>query len=379
MKCGARIADDSKFCTKCGAPVEGSLGEATPSGGSEGDVANDGDRTERLSSQDEAGGEPAVAMPPASEPAAAAAVAMPPAGDGSRAHPSSSPDMTAPLPTVSDAPSSRGHRAPVIAACIAVVLIALVTAGIVLWSTLGRPASDAADTPVEQDAGDVSEAAATLSLTSVDTSAFPQIDIDVTITADDGSACAGLAGDDVTFKEGPYGSETDPVVESFSDQGDGSYHVELTSTAAESDSSTVRRLTLAMTKASGMSGNALWTFSLPDDASDAARQPVAPPPAPDPSTTDYLLPASSSRLIGATELNGFTDWELCLARNEIYARHGREFNNERIQAYFNDKSWYTPRYTPSSFDENVTLSDIELKNIDTIVTVERARGSSYVS
>lgn len=95
------------------------------------------------------------------------------------------------------------------------------------------------------------------------------------------------------------------------------------------------------------------------------------------SSQDYILPNSSTELISEQDLEGLSDWELYIARNEIYARHGRGFKNKDLQEYFGSKSWYVERYTPEEFDANPTLSDIELQNVETIHNVEKARGSSH--
>lgn len=97
----------------------------------------------------------------------------------------------------------------------------------------------------------------------------------------------------------------------------------------------------------------------------------------EPSSQDYILPNSSTELISEQDLEGLSDWELYIARNEIYARHGRGFKNKDLQEYFGSKSWYVERYTPEEFDANPTLSDIELQNVETIHNVEKARGSSH--
>ena len=95
------------------------------------------------------------------------------------------------------------------------------------------------------------------------------------------------------------------------------------------------------------------------------------------SSQDYILPNSSTELISEQDLEGLSDWELYIARNEIYARHGRGFKNKDLQEYFGSKSWYVERYTSEEFDANPTLSDIELQNVETIHNVEKARGSSH--
>lgn len=80
---------------------------------------------------------------------------------------------------------------------------------------------------------------------------------------------------------------------------------------------------------------------------------------------EYILPDSSSRVIDPSEFGDFSINDMQMAINEIYARHGRRFGNEGIQAYFDSKSWYAGTIEPDAFDESV-LSDVEKENIDTL-------------
>ena len=41
-----------------------------------------------------------------------------------------------------------------------------------------------------------------------------------------------------------------------------------------------------------------------------------------------------------SEVSGLSDWQLLIARNEIYARHGLGFKDESLREYFQSKSWY---------------------------------------
>lgn len=81
---------------------------------------------------------------------------------------------------------------------------------------------------------------------------------------------------------------------------------------------------------------------------------------------DYILPQSATRKLTAADLEDIKDnaWMLKLARNEIFARYGREFNDQALQEYFDSKDWYDPIYSPEDFDANVTdiVSDMEMKN-----------------
>lgn len=97
-------------------------------------------------------------------------------------------------------------------------------------------------------------------------------------------------------------------------------------------------------------------------------------------SNSYVLPNSASHSYSTSELSHLTDWELYLARNEIYARHGRRFNNDDLQRYFNAQSWYTPVYSPEDFDarSGSILSSVEQNNASTILSVEQARGSAYI-
>lgn len=93
------------------------------------------------------------------------------------------------------------------------------------------------------------------------------------------------------------------------------------------------------------------------------------------SAGDYILPDSSTRLYSASELQSYSQYELMLARNEIYARHGRGFNDQEIRQYFQSKSWYQQRYTAEEFDSlpNSPLTSIEQQNIKTIYDVEHSK------
>ena len=90
------------------------------------------------------------------------------------------------------------------------------------------------------------------------------------------------------------------------------------------------------------------------------------------SVAEYVIPDSHTRLVSASELYGLTKEELRIARNEIYARHGRMFKDESLQAYFNSKSWYVPIYSPDEFPTSL-LNDIERKNVETIKAEEATR------
>ena len=95
--------------------------------------------------------------------------------------------------------------------------------------------------------------------------------------------------------------------------------------------------------------------------------------------SDYILPKSDSRYFSTSELADLSNYELYLARNEIFARHGREFKNQDLRDYFSAQSWYVPKYSGEKFDSLDLLNDYEKKNADTIRSIEQDRGSSYLN
>lgn len=88
---------------------------------------------------------------------------------------------------------------------------------------------------------------------------------------------------------------------------------------------------------------------------------------------DYIIPESDTRLITEEDISGMNADACKLARNEIYARHGRIFADEGLNNYFNAQTWYVGFLTADEFDDSV-LSDIERKNLDTIVQYEKKQG-----
>lgn len=88
---------------------------------------------------------------------------------------------------------------------------------------------------------------------------------------------------------------------------------------------------------------------------------------------EYLLPGSDETYISMSDLKGFSAEDCRIARNEIYARHGRKFNDEALQSYFNDKGWYQGTINPDDFNENM-LNEYEKANRDLIVEYEKKSG-----
>lgn len=81
------------------------------------------------------------------------------------------------------------------------------------------------------------------------------------------------------------------------------------------------------------------------------------------SVGEYILPNSSSAYLNQEDVKNLSAEELRIARNEIYARHGRKFQTQDLQDYFNSKAWYHGTIEPADFTENM-LNDIEKKNAE---------------
>ena len=91
---------------------------------------------------------------------------------------------------------------------------------------------------------------------------------------------------------------------------------------------------------------------------------------------EYILPNSDREYISWSDLEGLSEWEVRIARNEIMARHGRKFNTESLQEYFNSCSWYEGTVEPADFDRNyeTILNQYEKKNAETIKEYEKEKG-----
>ena len=96
-------------------------------------------------------------------------------------------------------------------------------------------------------------------------------------------------------------------------------------------------------------------------------------------TVDYALPNSSARKLDGFDIDHLTEVQLCVARNEILARHGWIFDDALLREYFYSKEWYKPSIPGKQFDYSV-LSSIEQANISLIQVYEkRAEGISWSS
>lgn len=75
----------------------------------------------------------------------------------------------------------------------------------------------------------------------------------------------------------------------------------------------------------------------------------------------YIFPDSAQRYMSEEELYDLPLQIINYGKNEIYARHGRRFRSQELQAYFDGQSWYSGSISPDDFDEN-SLNEYERTN-----------------
>lgn len=86
----------------------------------------------------------------------------------------------------------------------------------------------------------------------------------------------------------------------------------------------------------------------------------------------YILPDSSSKYLSTEDLKGLDASVLRLARNEIFARHGRLFQSEDLNRYFSSQSWYHGYISADQFHDS-DLNEYEHYNLELIKSLESAQ------
>ncbi len=88
----------------------------------------------------------------------------------------------------------------------------------------------------------------------------------------------------------------------------------------------------------------------------------------------YLLPSSSYTYLDPGEVSGWPAQAICYAKNEIYARNGRQFQSAELQGWFDMQYWYVPVYTPGQFSDSM-LNVYETANVRILTDLENALGT----
>ncbi len=87
----------------------------------------------------------------------------------------------------------------------------------------------------------------------------------------------------------------------------------------------------------------------------------------------YLLPTSSYSYLDESAVAYWPAQVVCYAKNEIYARNGRQFVSTELQGWFNMQYWYSPIYTPQQFSDSM-LNVYETANVQMLSNVEASLG-----
>lgn len=99
----------------------------------------------------------------------------------------------------------------------------------------------------------------------------------------------------------------------------------------------------------------------PEPEPEPATEPTVEPTEPPATETEFIIPDSNTRYLTAEDYESLSDWDLTIALNELYARHGYEFQTPEIRAHFESCSWYKGTLGVDGFRADM-FNDIELAN-----------------
>lgn len=91
--------------------------------------------------------------------------------------------------------------------------------------------------------------------------------------------------------------------------------------------------------------------------------------------TGFILEDSDKQYIEKEALEKLSERELTLAKSEIYARYGYQFEDENIQRVFNRTEWYEPKQLKDDFSEK-DMNPYERENIRRIEEVIQEKTGS---
>lgn len=91
--------------------------------------------------------------------------------------------------------------------------------------------------------------------------------------------------------------------------------------------------------------------------------------------SEEYYPETATRLLRQEELWRYNQTDLSIARNEIFARHGRKYEDPFLNAVFSRKSWYQPTYSGEEFNaiQDSVLNNNEKKNLALLIQMEEER------
>lgn len=265
----------------------------------------------------------------------------------------------------------------------ALVAVILVVAGVGLlsgWFGMAGSSSDA-DDPAAAAEGNVVE----ISVERIDSSAFPEVVLYVSMTDPQGGeyepGIAEIVVHEYTDPDELYRAKGVTVsVPNKNAKGDERLIRLAYDSPRGPDADAARTVRVSLSPDSDYSGSAEADYTpepsspQPDDEGERRDESKD-----DSKDSGYIIPESNTRYLTEADLEGLSVEELFYARNEIFARYGRGFQNELLQKHFSEQPWYTQRYTPSEFDAMPSpLNDYERKNVDLIRQREEKLGSPYL-
>ena len=311
-------------------------------------------------------------------------------------------------PVQGHAAQRRSSLPLIIAACAGVLIAGSLIAFLVLPAIESNKMTESASTSsgtatsvgvstvqVETDAG---PADLDVSISEVDADEYPAVTLYLTLDADDDSVLDDLdTGSFKVVESVSGGSEAKGSVKTLSRVSDKSSSFTLGyESGCQASGGSYVTVRVESANADAFSGSAETTYHVEEDETPVQTQQVtapaqtqqqqtATPSASSQATahyyegelitySDYVLPQSNSRYYSYGEIDALTTRQIEVARNELYARHGRGFRDDALQNYFYGQSWYTYQYDPDTFDAMASpFNDYERSNLATILSVEETR------
>lgn len=92
----------------------------------------------------------------------------------------------------------------------------------------------------------------------------------------------------------------------------------------------------------------------------------------DVTTEEYMYPNLSGKEWDSQSSWLYNQTDLSIARNQVFAGHGRKFTDPFLNAVFSEKSWYEPQYEGSEFDGRMQefLTETEKENLKIVMEWE---------
>lgn len=169
-------------------------------------------------------------------------------------------------------------------------------------------------------------------------------------------------------EDGQASLETDPVESKPGEAASGSGEVSQAPEGTQDPGQEAGTASAEVGAASGQEADA----SGESREGESAEETSDPAPKEADPLTEFIMNCDS-RYFTMEELEGL-DADMCrIARNGIYARMGRKFNDEALQSYFSQFDWYVPSIEAGDFQESM-LNEYQIFNRDLIVEYEKAKG-----